>query len=55
VFGKPKNNTISLEDEFSDLAIIDTIFPGVYIPSRVWKNFKSIFMSNVTGLNCSYT
>lgn len=30
-YGKAYNNT-SLDDEYSDLAVIDTIFPGLYIP-----------------------
>ena len=32
--------------------MIDTIFPGLYIPTRVWPKFKSL-LQNVTGLNCS--
>ena len=50
-YGKAYNNT-SLDDIYSDLAVIDTIFPGLYIPSRVWPKFKSL-LQNVSGLNCS--
>jgi len=32
--------------------VIDTIFPGLYVPTRVWPKFKSL-LQNVTGLNCS--
>jgi hypothetical protein len=53
VYGIAKNNSISLEDKYSDLAVIDTIFPGLYIPQRVWENFTTNFFPNVTGLNCT--
>lgn len=32
--------------------MIDTIFPGLYIPTRVWPKFKNL-LQNVTGLDCS--
>ena len=54
-YGDATNTSISLEDQYSDIAIIDTIFPGLYIPTRVWSNFKTKFIANVTGLNCSLT
>jgi hypothetical protein len=38
MYGNPINGT-SLDDEFSDLAIVDTMFPGLMIPNRVWSNF----------------
>jgi hypothetical protein len=39
MYGTPINGT-SLEDEYSDLAIIDTMFPGLMIPDRVWGSFN---------------
>jgi hypothetical protein len=38
MYGSPVNGT-SLDDQFSDLAIIDTMFPGIMIPNRVWSMF----------------
>jgi hypothetical protein len=53
VYGKASNNSRSLEDPYSDLAIIDTIFPGLYVPTRDWANLKKSFFGNITGLNCT--
>jgi hypothetical protein len=33
-------NGTSLDDEYSDLAIIDSMFPGLLIPDRVWSKFN---------------
>lgn len=37
-------NSTSLDDPYSDLAIFDTMFPGIMVPNRVWNNFRTIFM-----------
>ena len=59
MYGTPINGT-SLDDNFTDLAIIDTIFPGVMIPNRVWSNFNKTIIqqiSNATKINvtCNQT
>jgi hypothetical protein len=38
MYGSHVNGT-SLDDAYSDLAVIDTMFPGLLLPDRVWKNF----------------
>jgi hypothetical protein len=48
MYGTHVNGT-SLDDEFSDLAILDTMFPGVMIPNRVWDKLKKTFEVNVTN------
>ena len=47
MYGSPVNGT-SLEDEYSDLAIVDTMFPGILIPNRVWGKLESNFITNVS-------
>jgi len=48
MYGSPINGT-SLDDEFSDLAIVDTMFPGLLIPNRAWGNFKSNLIKNISA------
>jgi hypothetical protein len=47
MYGTPINGT-SLDDKYSDLAIIDTMFPGLMIPERVWQNFNQTIIQNIT-------
>ncbi len=47
MYGTPVNGT-SLDDEFSDLAVIDSMFPGVLIPDRVWSKFNQTIINNIT-------
>jgi hypothetical protein len=47
MYGTPINGT-SLDDPYSDLAIIDTMFPGLMIPIRVWENFNKTIIQNIT-------
>ena len=59
MYGTPINGT-SLDDNFTDLAIVDTMFPGVMIPNRVWSNFNKTIIqeiSNATKVNvtCNQT
>lgn len=59
MYGSPVNGT-SLEDDFSDLAIIDTMFPGLLIPDRVWSKFNQTIISNITNvtqvnITCNHT
>ncbi len=54
LYGKMQNST-SLDDQYSDLAIIDTVFPGILVPNRVWNNFKANFIANISGINCNNT
>lgn len=59
MYGTPVNGT-SLEDDYSDLAIIDTMFPGVLIPNRVWNRLANNFETNVskqleTNVTCNLT
>jgi hypothetical protein len=59
MYGSPVNGT-SLDDVYSDLAIIDTMFPGLMIPDRVWGNFNKTIIQNIstaTGANvtCNQT
>ena len=56
MYGSHVNGT-SLEDAYSDLAVIDTMFPGLLLPDRVWKNFQEIIVRNISKdanvtLNC---
>ncbi len=48
-------NSTSLDDKYSDLAIIDTLFPGILVPDRVWGNFVTKFMGNNSNLICNQT
>ena len=48
MYGSPVNGT-SLEDDFSDLAIIDSMFPGLLIPDRVWGKFNQTIIQNITN------
>jgi hypothetical protein len=48
IYGTPINGT-SLDDEYSDLAIIDSIFPGLLIPDRVWGKFNETIIKNITN------
>jgi hypothetical protein len=59
MYGTPINGT-SLDDNFTDLAVIDTMFPGIMIPERVWANFnktiiQNITMSTGTNVTCNQT
>jgi hypothetical protein len=59
MYGSPINGT-SLDDLNSDLAIVDTMFPGIMIPNRVWDNLQKVFVKNITAtgnttVNCSIT
>lgn len=48
MYGSAVNGT-SLEDEFSDLAIIDSMFPGLLIPDRVWGKFNQTFIQTISN------
>jgi hypothetical protein len=48
-----KTNSSSLDDEYSDLAVIDTMFPGIMVPNRVWNTVKNVFIKSIDNLNCS--
>ena len=39
MYGSPINGT-SLDDDYSDLAVIDTMFPGIMVPKRVWSKIN---------------
>jgi hypothetical protein len=47
MYGTPVNGT-SIDDAFSDLAVIDTIFPGLLIPDRVWRRFNETIIKNIS-------
>jgi hypothetical protein len=47
MYGSHVNGT-SLDDAYSDLAVIDTMFPGILPPDRVWKNFKETIVKNIS-------
>ena len=51
-YGNKENHT-SLDDQYSDLAIFDSMFPGIMVPNRVWGSFKNLIMQKVSNLNCS--
>ena len=51
-YGKKENHT-SIDDQYSDLAIFDSMFPGIMVPNRVWGSFKNMIMQKVPNLNCS--
>jgi len=47
MYGSPVNGT-SLDDNYSDLAVIDTLFPGLLIPDRVWMTFNQTIIKNIS-------
>lgn len=52
MYGSAINGT-SLDDNYSDLAVIDTMFPGLLIPDRVWNNFNKNIIKNITNMTGS--
>ena len=59
MYGSPINGT-SLEDDYSDLGVIDSMFPGLLIPDRVGGKFNQTIIKSITNatgvnVNCNHT
>jgi hypothetical protein len=59
MYGSPVNGT-SLDDDYSDLAVIDSMFPGLLIPDRVWCKFNQTIIQSITNatgvkVTCNHT
>ena len=48
MYGSAINGT-SLEDDYSDLAVIDTMFPGIMVPNRVWAKINQTLIQNISA------